>query len=568
MATCALAAPRSAAADATSHEVARSALEGFRKDADRKLTTITLPERVAPLPQRAEIYLIQGYICYDCIRIVWSEGKCTAQRVKMSRSWFYSPKEGYTCGQFEIPAADFRKVWEAAMLVRSAVMSDHSPKPRNWSGTGSYARSSHEWTYFVRVSTDSDQPLLDWSVRGTQTSNGIQAFGDIQTRAISKLFVDLIPKEAVGAAFELKSWGPFLTGILAGCEQSAKANLERLDGKDELLMETSLRLLGQGGYAPALDVIAGLEVDANQPAPGPLKEQGLDWQSRILREAAYARRKIEFQERFDPESATETIHRSGRALNSDRDFVLWLREEFFKKDPGGYFALVSADIQSPQSGEDILRESIIDLKTRYPDKVAPLLQMVLGNSSSEVVADAALAVLEQDRNNETALKALTRLAGDPGASIPPSVHWFDRFGRERALDYLASARSPVPEKYRWSVARVESQLGRPWEDGRMVNRLISAWSGLQNQPLPDDRQTAAYRRAISGTINRGTVDACEALVKSKDKASEDRIAGILRELEAHCNKGLAWQSDPSAKYPWIDKYEIGRITAELKKMSE
>ena len=555
-------------ADTTPLEVAKGALESFRKDEDRKLTSMEFQKQTEAIPASAEIYLIQGYICYDCIRIVWSDGKATAQSVKMSRSWFYSPKEGYTCGQFEIPSADFRKAWEAAMMVRSAEMSDHSPKPRDWSGSGSFSSSSHEWTYFVRVSTGNDKLLLDWRVRGTRTSNGIQAFGDIQTRAISKLFVDLIPKEAAGTAFDLKSWGPFLTGILAGDEPAAKANPKRLDAKNELLMETSLRLLGQSGYAPALDVIAALEADASQPAPGPLKEQGLDWQSRILREAGYARRKIEFQERLEPEPAAETIHHFGRSINSDRDFVLWLRDEFFKQNPGAYFALLAADIQSPESGEDILRESIIDLKSRYPDKAAPLLQVVLSNPSSEVVADAALAVLEQDRNNEAALKALSRLAGDPGASIPSSAHWFDHFGRERALDYLASARSPVLEKYRWDVARVESQLERPWEDGRMINRLISSWSGLQNQPWADDKQTAAYRRTIAGTINRGTVDAFEALMKLHDTASAGRMAGILQELGVNCNKGLAWESDPSAKYPWIDKYEIERITADLKMLSK
>ena len=72
-------------AETTSLDIAKSTVESLQKDDDRKLTTITFPEMSAALPTSAEIYLIQGYICYDCIRIVWSDGKATAQRVKMTR---------------------------------------------------------------------------------------------------------------------------------------------------------------------------------------------------------------------------------------------------------------------------------------------------------------------------------------------------------------------------------------------------------------------------------------------------------------------------------------------------
>jgi len=551
-----------ASADTTPLDIAKSTLESFRKDADRKLTTFTFPENAVPIPTSAEIYLIQGYICYNCIRITWSDGKATAQRVKMTRTWFYSAKEGYTCEQFDIPAADFKKAWEAALLVRSAVMSVNTPKPRS-PFRGGYSSSSHEWTYFVRISTDNDKRLLEWSVRGIKTNSDIQSFDDIQTRAISKIFSDLIPKDAPSTPFDLKSWGPFLTGILAQVELVTKANPERLDPKDELLIETTLRLLGQSGYAPALDVINGLQVDAKQPA---LKSDGLDWQSRVARETIYAKQKIEFQENFDPEQATIIIHNFGRSILPDRDFVLWLREEFFKQKPAEYFALLSSDIQNRQSSEDILKETISDLKTRYPEKAASLLKVVLNNSSSEVVSDAALALLEQDKNNEDALKALNRLVSDPAASIPSGARSFDYFGRERALDYLASERAPVPQQYRWDIARIETQLKQPWDDGRMINRLISKWSGLLNRSMPDDQQIAAYRRTLAGEINRGTVEACEALIKLNDKDSGSRIAEVLREMEANCNKELAWKPDPTAKYPWIDKYEIERVRADLKKM--
>ena len=444
LSVCACAAINFVNADTTSLDIAKSTLESFRKDADRKLTTITFPENAVAIPTRAEIYLIQGYICFNCIRIVWCDGRAMAQRVKMTRTWFYSAKEGYTCEQFDISTGDFKKAWEAALLVRSAVMSVNTPKPRSPFSIG-HSSYSHEWTYFVKISTDNDKHLLEWSVRGIKTNNDIQSFDDIQTRAISKIFSDLIPKESPNTPFELKSWGPFLTDLLTQGELVTTTSPARLDPKDELLIETSLRLLGQNGYAPALDVINGLQVDAKQPA---LKSDGLDWQSRIRRETIYAKQKIEFQQQFDPEQATTIIHNFGRSILPDRDFVLWLREEFFKQKPGDYFALLSADIQNHQSSEDILRESISDLKTRYPDKATSLIPAVLNNTSSEVVSDAALALLEQDKNNEDALKALNRLVSDTKASIPADARWFAHFGRERALNYLASDRAPVPQEYR------------------------------------------------------------------------------------------------------------------------
>ncbi len=556
-----------AGAATTPLDIAQNTVESFQKNEDRKLTTITFPEKPGALPAKAEIYLIQGYISYECIRIVWSKGRASAQRVKMTRSWFYSPKENFLGEQFDIPAEDFRKSWDAAMLVRSAVMNVTAPIPRSQFSM-SVSHSSHEWTYYLKIRVENGAPLVEWTVRGISTSNGIQSFADIQTRAVTKIFGDLIPKEGSGAPFDLSSWGPFLTEILVENEPATRYNPKSLDRAHELQIETSLRALGQMGYVPALDVIIALQANASQQANSPGRDQGLDWRSRVARETGYARQKIELQKQFDPVLASRLIHGFGRGTNPDRDFVIWLREAFFKQKPDDYFALLSADVQSPRSSENILRESVWDLKTKYPEKAATLFQVALRNPSSEVVADTALAVLERDPGNDDALSALTRLAEDPTASIPERTHWFDHFGRQRALDYLASARSPVPQKFRWETARIEAQLKQQWEDGRMINRLISTWSGLLNKPMPEDQQIAAYRKAIASTINMGTVDACSALIKLQDKASAGRISEILHELKANCNKELAWKPDPSAKYPWIDNYEIDRVMADLKKLDK
>ncbi|CAN5313665.1 hypothetical protein BH09VER1_BH09VER1_36530 [soil metagenome] len=561
---------RLVAADGPARELAQDAVGAFQKESDKALTSITFPAESAGIavPDKAEVYLIQGYIDYDCIRLIWKDHQAVGQRLRMTRSWFYSPKESYAAEEYALAEADFKKAWQAAWLIKGATMKVNVPPVRDpktgWirgsgSVSGSVSRSSHEWTYLVQGWSEGKEPDLNFLVHGTSTSDGVQLFSEIQTRAICKVFTDLVPKAGSGGPLELKSWGPFLTSILTENEIHLRHSPTRLDSETSLLVETSLRLLGQIGYVPALPVIRAVEADANEAA----KER---WPANIWRETTVAALKIEMQEKFDEASAARLIRDFDRRDNANYDFILWLRGEYFQRWPDAYFALLAANLQDPQTREPVLLETIADLRALFPQKAAPLLQSLLNNTSSEVVADAALAILAMEPGNEPSLQALTRLASDPKGPIPPAVHWSAYFGRERALDYLTSEKPAVPPAYRWDVARVQKQLDLPWEDGRMVRHLLDDRWILQKRVVPDEAKIAAYRKVLSGPLNMGSADACEALIELKDKDSAPPISAILKELAAHCNKSLSGQGEPGAKYSWIDKYEIERIDDSLNKM--
>lgn len=113
----------------SAQEAARSMLEGLRTEKDRALTTLVVPEgkEGAELPEGAEVYLIRGYINYTCVRIFVRDQKVIAQRVKMARSWFYSPKEDYSAKEWEIPPGDFARAWETVRLIREAAMPRNVP---------------------------------------------------------------------------------------------------------------------------------------------------------------------------------------------------------------------------------------------------------------------------------------------------------------------------------------------------------------------------------------------------------------------------------------------------------
>jgi len=542
----------------SAEEMAQRALEGLRKDDDRKLTTLMVPpgKEMAGLPEGAEVYLIRGYINYQCARIFIREGKAVAQVVKMSRTWFYSPKEDYSAEEWEIAEGDFAKAWEAIRLIQESDM----PRKQTPESTGAVRLSrimgSHDPTFYVRVWSNASA-AWEKAVRDITIIRGVQNFENMQTRAMVVVLENLIPKEGTGKPFALREWGPFLTQQLADCEILLQDSPFRLDKETTLLLETSLRLLGQMGYEPARTVILAVEDKAMQAPPK------APWADEVLRETGYARQKIAIQAKFNPSEVGRMIHEHRRTLNPDRDFVQWLRDQYFAEDAEGYFALLAEDMRNPGTSEAILLESIADLQKRYPKSSGPSLEGVLGNASSEVAVQAALALLNADANHDDALKTLTRVAADAHASIPEEVHWSNHFGRERALDYLAAERSPVTPEYRWDAARIEQQLSLPREDGRMINRLISIWYGLTNKPMPDSQQIAAYRKALAEPYNMGTVNACSELIKLRDQASAKQIQEVMKELLSGCNRRMAWEEDPEAKYPWIRQSEIEQVERRL-----
>ena len=555
-----------AAAGESPRDLAVNALESQRSDEDRKLTEMTVPDGTATIgpPEGAEIYVIYGYISYRCLRIFIRDGNAVAQRVNMSRTWFYSPKEDYSAEEREIPMLEFARVWEAARLVtESSAPRRGSGKPRGegWGSTSvRTSRGSHEPTYYVRFRDDS-RVLWDSAVRGTSEADGVRDFGEVRTKALATLFEGLFPKDADKKSFPLYEWGPFLTKLLAESENEMQGAPARLDRDVELTAETCLRLLGQIGYVPAKAAISTVAEDAKKAPPKS------HWAKSLAREAEYALTKISVQERFDAVEVDRMVHAYGRKLNPDRDMARWLRDQYFEQDQRGYLAMLARDMTDEDASEDVLLESVEDVHGRFPEEAKPLLAGVLDNRSTEVSVKAALALLESDPTDATALDALERAAGNPFAAIPANARWFSRFGRERALDYLASQKLPIPPGRRWDAERIDRQLGMPFEDGRMINRLISARDILAPGTLMPAQRIGAYRKAFGEPYNRGTLEACEELIKLKDKESKGRIAGILDELEAGCDQKLPLAEDPEAKYPGVGKFDVERVREQFKSLS-
>jgi len=473
---------------AAPEQLAREAVEQFRDKKQRGKSEVIWPSAGIAKPPGlgAEVFLLEGYINYTCTRIFWREKDALVQRVKMGRTWFYNPKgEFYETEQFTVPAAQFREAWEAAQLVQAATLKVASPPVRKegWpitTGWGGF--SSHAHHYYARLRDDSGM-MLDWYERDRRGADGGRDFAEVQTLAVMQLFGGW--KSDQPEPFDLKEWGPFLTRML-GVEKSAGGVLD----------EVSLRLLGEAGYEPALAVMTETEKDARE---------------RVRMEYALARTKIEFLRQFDAARAAGMIHDWSRATWPDRDLVQWVRNLYFAQAPAAYRRLLEEDLRNEKTGEEVLRESIADLRKRWPGEGNDLLAGLLRHTSPEVVSDAALALLADNPQNSDALRALDRIASDLDVPIPAEAGWFSHFGRERALDYLYSTRAPMPEGFRWDAARLRRQIATEGEDGRMMKNFLTALYVVENQPVSRDEQIAAYRRSLQGRSQPGIDCAREEL---------------------------------------------------------
>ncbi|WP_237763875.1 hypothetical protein [Terrimicrobium sacchariphilum] len=555
-----------ARASKSPRELALRALEAQRTEDDRRLTTLTVPDP-APgcLPNGAEIFVVSGYINYRCVRLFMQEGNALLQRITTTRSWFYSPEESYVTEEWELPPTEFAAVWEAARLISQSTAVRKKPaRPKDPDGKFVSDRrmvsmSSHEPTYYVRVWSAS-RLWWDHGFRGMSASDKVQDFEKVQTRAMTSLIETAFPEGTPGKPFALSAWGPFLAKQLEGSAVALQGLPQHLTAANTITIDCSLRLLGQMGYEPARPIIKAVAEDAEK------SPSAAYWKESVLRECGYALRKIAIQERFDGEEVDRLIHSYGRRLNPDNDMVQWLRNQYFAKNPEAYFSILSRDLTAKNTPEVVLLESIKEVQDRYPSAGGPLLAGVLDHPSTEVSVHAAMALLKSSPDDAASLQALTRAASDPRATIPNDARSFSDFGREIALDYLSSRKNRIPPQYRWDSARIDQQLALPWEDGRMINRLISARVCLENKQFSDRDQITAYRKALAEPYTMGTAEACEELIKLDDRASADRIKEVLSALRAGCNKGFRWEEDRDARYPWIGKADLTTIEESLPKI--
>jgi len=557
--------------------LATEALDSFRDEVHRERMDIlwcTGEGSEAPLPAAAEVYLIRGYIDYTCTRFVLRDGALRVQSVQVKRTWFYNPKgERYLAEEFQLPAAAFSRAWRAAGLLigAKAVPLRQPARPEiDESGafmvSASYSRrsSSHEPHVWVRLRGNPNlSPEYEGHVRGEKRRDGIQDFDELRTRAVFRVFSDMLPQgrdAPRGTPFPLTEWAPFLTEEVRAWTGRIPDDLtqEDLGAGDDLPLETSLRILGETGHEPALPVVNALQdrlTDATE------KKTYKAWC--IRREAGYARTKIRLLTRWDAAEAVRLIHGNPRHWHADNDLAKWMRARLFERDPEAYFSQLVADTAEQAHDAALLRDTVAELAARYPGRALAEIRGLLDHASPEVAADAAFVLLRSRPDDAAALTVLDRLAGDTAVKIPSHDDWFQKFARVRALDYMRS--EGAPESVRWSSQRVRRQLAQPGEDGRMVHCLLSALDIL-GDPAGDEEKAGAYRRVLSGPRNKGVLVACEELIELEDRASAPAIRRALDEIAADCNKGFSWKPDPQALYPWTDKYDLERIRESLGKL--
>ena len=552
----------------TAAQLAAETLDSFRDEVHKEKMRILWPAGTDE-PATAEVYLIRGLTNYTCTRFVLREGSPRVERIEAKRTWSYNPdSEGYLTERVELPMADLFRAWLAARFLIGARAEPLEPRPpAPDSGFRVFGSSStnepHVW---VRLRPGPGHAVLyEDEVRGTRRMDGIQNFDQLRTRAVFQVFADMLPqgRDAPGGKpFPLTEWAPFLTEeVRAGIERVPGDLTQRdLEAERWIPLESSLRILGETGHAPALPVVNALH---DRLADATEKKSYRAWS--IRREAGYARTKIRLLTGWDAVEAVGLIHRNPRRCYADNDLAKWIRARFFEHDPEAYFGQLVADVAARAHDVALLRDTLAELAARYPGRAQAEIRGLLDHASPEVAADAAFVLLKSLPDDAGALTVLDRLAGDAAVKIPSHAEWFGRFARIRALAYLYSEKAP--ESVRWSSQRVRRQLAQPGEDGRMVHRLLSALDILRD-PADEEERVKAYRRVLAGPRNKGILVACKELMDLKDRASASAIRRVLDEIAAGCNKGLSWKPDPQALYPWADKYGLERIRGSLEKIEE
>lgn len=242
--------------------------------------------------------------------------------------------------------------------------------------------------------------------------------GRMRNRAIFQCFRALWRDEGEkdapqGEAFPLEEWAPFLRGEVKNSAEASAPDKDLAD-RERLLLETSLRILGEAGDEAAEPVIRALQEKLG-PSENPEKYR---IQS-VLKEAGWALTKIRFLNRWDAAGAAEVIRGNPRALHAQNDLADWLRRRYFLVDPGGCHRHLLEDLARRTGDAALLRETLRELGARYGGEPREAVAALLGHGVPEVAADAALVILKSRPEDGEAPAALDRLAADPSTPIPP-----------------------------------------------------------------------------------------------------------------------------------------------------
>ena len=247
--------------ETASETAARAAVEKHRDDAHRERVRVDWPRMDDEVPpDGAEMTRIKGYIDYAVTRIVLRGAKAEGRSVFMGRKWFYGSDERFTAGSFDVSPEAFAAAWNAARRVEAAeAVRLDAPERTN----GSMMVATHAPYRCVRLRSAAD--LAPWHVsvcRGASKRGGVRVWDEIRSEAMFDFVTELIPPTERCTSADFDEWAPWLLAEVVRGETAPSAVL---DGPQRLLLETSLRGLGEVGSKEALVAVDALEARLRAP---------------------------------------------------------------------------------------------------------------------------------------------------------------------------------------------------------------------------------------------------------------------------------------------------------------
>lgn len=575
---------------------AQAALAAEQDEAERGSRKLVWGEdRAQAMPGDLDVLAMRGYFDRDLLSIAWRDGTVTARLARVERGNFHNrTPAGLVLQRVELDPVAFALTWDA--VQRLIAVEDPPPPPdedperlRYPTGGGSTHAAYHLLTWRLDGSPAwSALPVL----RHRSTVDGVCVLADLRMAAISRLLWELAPAAARRPEDPLSAepaWVGLCRDLLPGCQGDGQSALSE---RSRLLSEDLARLLGDLGDDSDAARLTTLESGLwPSVPPAPHSSTSVTyWEDCVRAEAGRARMRIAMRLHWDAAAATVEIHGNAHRRFIDNQQEAWLRSAFHARDPEGYRALLLADLAAVDSV--LVLESIGELARRHRREHRPELHRLLGHADPDVVHAAALAVMDiqvsrrgsnltqqltdvdakaqADAQVADALHALERLAGDPAVPIPPGSHSFSGCARTRALNVLQSC----PPPWHWDAERCRSRLADPAErDGRMVQALlfrtgiptVSTVAGPVT-PLSEEQKQLAiplWRRCLADPPTRGTLLAMAELAALGDVESQPRMREIIATLRAGCNAGLSFIDDPTARFPWTDRYDLDNIEQKL-----
>lgn len=496
--------------EAASEAAARAAVEKHRDDAHRERVRVDWAQFDDEVPpDGAEMTRIKGYIDYEVTRIVLRGAKAEGRSVFMGRKWFYGSDERFTARSFDVSPEAFAAAWNAARRVEAAeAVRLDAPERTN----GSMMVATHAPYRCVRLRSAAD--LAPWHVsvcRGASKRGGVRVWDEIRSEAMFDLVTELIPPTERCTSADFDEWAPWLLAEVVRGEPEPLAKLNR---PQRLVIETSLRGLGEVGTKPALAAVDALEARLRAPT-GPTSAADDD----LLDECRLARTKLRLRHAFDATDAAALLSAPGDAAGWDTDLRAWVRRRWRAADPAGFLTYARGRIADPASGPERLVECLEDLAPYADPELVPIVRSFLSHPRLGVRAAAAAACLVRDRKDDAALVVLVR-----AQLAQPRLFETD--------DALRTAiRSGV-------------------EDGRWVHLALASADRLG---FERDEQVRIWRAMLDRPPHRGTHWAVRHLLHLEDRATYAKLETVTARwaAEAPARETVGLSEDAAASMAWF-----------------